>query len=230
MAIYKSIFLNNYFISLCIFLIFTLLCVAVSSRSVQARYVTFQKYSDRVVAKVEWLHHQFRPDRKWRRRYDGEAKRSRYWRHQLGQAATTDAGKLGAIFNLVNRLVTYQPDTVDLWQGPEETLARGAGDCEDLAILYLASAILSGFDRARLWLVLGYVYRPFGRQGHAVVMIEGSGEKQYVMDNMLKRVVPAEKHNNFLPVYSFNLARMTTYLQINTVFKELRTIQLEFKG
>jgi hypothetical protein len=33
--------------------------------------------------------------------------------------------------------ITYVEDEEDFWQTPEETLTRGAGDCEDMSILFL---------------------------------------------------------------------------------------------
>lgn len=54
------------------------------------------------------------------------------------------------------RVVSYVPDQDDEWQTPDETLRRGQGDCEDMAIFeraLLLNGLGEGFAH-KLWLVI----------------------------------------------------------------------------
>jgi predicted transglutaminase-like cysteine proteinase len=157
------------------------------------------------------------------------SKRVRYWRTAL-RALAADSGigaaaraatlptTLARIYRLSNRLVSYRAEEGDVWQTPGETLGHGHGDCEDFAILYYHGARLAGVDPARLWLVFGYSYRRHGREGHAVALIEGTDGRQYILDSLLRRVIPAARHSNFLPVYAVNGARPGANFMVNTSF------------
>jgi predicted transglutaminase-like cysteine proteinase len=71
----------------------------------------------------------------------------------------------------VNGSIRYTPDAQDHWQTPAETLARRAGDCEDLAILKRAILIARGMPAERAWIVVGHDL--VRRQAHAVLLAHG---------------------------------------------------------
>jgi predicted transglutaminase-like cysteine proteinase len=151
-------------------------------------------------------------------------RRVRHWQTQLLAFDGDESGerdRLRRIYRASNGLVQYRPERVDVWHTPGETIARGFGDCEDFAAIYLAAARMAGIQPARLWLVFGYAYGARGRQGHAVTLVEAVGGEQFVLDNMIGWVIPARKHTHFLPVYGINAATGKAYLQVNTAFKAL---------
>jgi transglutaminase-like putative cysteine protease len=89
----------------------------------------------------------------------------------------TFAETLGLWFKVAAHLglVTYFPDPqgpYDYWRSPETTIDDGGGDCDDLAILAVSTALCSGFP-ARL--VLG-TYRGIG---HA--WMEGADERGWFL-------------------------------------------------
>jgi predicted transglutaminase-like cysteine proteinase len=55
----------------------------------------------------------------------------------------------------VQERIQYKADDGDYWQKPEETIARGKGDCEDLAILKRAILLNNGYGRDQLKLRIG---------------------------------------------------------------------------
>ena len=83
----------------------------------------------------------------------------------------------------------------DVWQSPREFLTRGAGDCEDFAILkYFASERL-GFDP-----ILVLVGSDFGL--HAVTAVDIAGES-WVLDN---RMAIAAKASMVARIYQPKIA------------------------
>ena len=86
--------------------------------------------------------------------------------------AEGEAERLEAIDAIVDAYIAYEPDQPgwDYWQTAHETLARGAGDCEDFAILKAEIAEALGYSAARLRLDVG-----FNRTGvpHAILVVDG---------------------------------------------------------
>ena len=76
-----------------------------------------------------------------------------------------------------SRILTlrYQEDAADYWQTPRETIARGAGDCEDFAIMAFHLALNAGIDASDLGLAVGYDKL---NRAHAVMVMD-------VGDNLL---------------------------------------------
>lgn len=57
------------------------------------------------------------------------------------------------INELVNKDIQFQTDidnweAIDYWAAPVETLTRGAGDCEDYALLKYFSLLIAGVDQS----------------------------------------------------------------------------------
>lgn len=66
----------------------------------------------------------------------------------------------------VDRKITWRADRKDEWASPRETLARGYGDCEDIALVKWAALRATGYKP--LFLIVRD-----GRAYHAVVMVGG---------------------------------------------------------
>lgn len=146
----------------------------------------------------------------------------RTWYGELSGADTAEEFALLAhVYRLAHQYVVYEEERDDIWYTAAETISRGHGDCDDYANLYITSATLLGYDLSRLWLVAGYFHGRHGKIGHAIAVVDGKNDEQWVLDNIYKRVVTEDKHKLFKPVYSINIERQAVFIQINTQFSEL---------
>ena len=112
---------------------------------------------------------------------------------------------------LVNNYINqqqYMPDSVnwhtsDYWETPAEFFEKG-GDCEDYAIAKFVSLRMLGVpDSAMRVTILNDNHK---RAIHAVVAINVAGET-YLLDNQIKKVVPARLVGYYKPIYSLNEER-----------------------
>jgi predicted transglutaminase-like cysteine proteinase len=127
----------------------------------------------------------------------------------------TDAGvdevdKLKSMNNFFNHAIQYRSDmdnwgVVDVWSSPMESLARGAGDCEDYAIAKYFSLIALGVSPAKMRMV--YVRAQSGGtiQAHMVLAYypEPTAEP-LILDNLITELRPASRRPDLAPVFSFN--------------------------
>jgi len=127
----------------------------------------------------------------------------------LGQALTGGADPLDLVNRRVNGEFRYVEDPGgDRWASARETIARRAGDCEDLAILKLALLARAGVESDRLFLV---VVRDTARQrDHAVAAVRWEN-RLWVLDSRLDRVQPAERVLDYVPLQSFSGRWAWTY-------------------
>jgi hypothetical protein len=81
---------------------------------------------------------------------------------EVKRAATTPR----EICRFVGTYISYRTEDVDRWTSPDETWARGKGDCEDFATLVEQACHDAGFDACI------ELYFPAGRpgQGHAIAV------------------------------------------------------------
>ena len=142
-----------------------------------------------------------------------------WYAHLKSLSDASDEAKLAAIFAKTHELVRYRPERNDVWSTAAETIARGYGDCDDFANLYIIAAALTGFDMARAWMAIGYAHEP-GRppQAHAVAVIGTKDGQQYVLDNLNSEIVPDDRHVAFRPVYSINIDDQRSYFLVNSSF------------
>ena len=82
----------------------------------------------------------------------------RDWRSLLGDTDTDELERLARVNTFFNRRLRFDDDSVvwkepDYWATPLESLARGAGDCEDFAIAKYASLLVAGVPSERLRLI-----------------------------------------------------------------------------
>lgn len=129
----------------------------------------------------------------------------------------------------VGRKITYQARKgrrSDAWQFPEETLALGAGDCEDLAFLLASLLLASGLSGYMLRVALGHLvtrnaagYRIKDRD-HAWVMYQNEQGHWVVLDPLLyfkqsakaspkgSRGINAKERFEYVPHFVFNDAHL----------------------
>ena len=91
----------------------------------------------------------------------------------------------------------------DYWATPLEKLATHGGDCEDYAIgKYFALREL-GVDQKKLRIM--YVKAIEWNEAHMVLAyFPKENEIPLVLDNINKKLLPAHKRKDLVPVYSFN--------------------------
>ena len=132
--------------------------------------------------------------------------------------------RLRKVASFLLKKIKYKPDTrkriVGLWMFPEETLAKGSGDCEDRALLLASMLISSGISSYMVRVALGKIYRQSRKESfdHVWVMYKNesglwmliepqlySGRAQEHRTLLLKgeRRIPAETIE-YIPYFVFN--------------------------
>ena len=146
----------------------------------------------------------------------------RAWFGELSKTNTAEElVLLQNVYKLAHRYVVFKKEREDVWYTAGEVIPRGYGDCDDYANLYITSAMLLGYDLSRLWLVAGYFHGRHGKVGHAIAVVDGKSNEQWILDNIYRRVVPEDEHKLFRPVYSINIERQAVFIQINTQFSDV---------
>ena len=130
------------------------------------------------------------------------------WRQLINELQAEDVDeKLYSINRFFNRL-DFVDDLVhwrqkDYWATPIEFIATGAGDCEDYTIAKYFSLIELGIPETKLRLM--YVTALELRQPHMVLAYyETPTSIPLVLDNINRRILPANKRRDLAPIYSFN--------------------------
>ena len=91
----------------------------------------------------------------------------------------------------------------DYWATPIEFLATQAGDCEDYTIAKYFSLLELGVPNEKLRLIYVTALRP--RQAHMVLgYYETPNSIPLILDNINKRILPANQRRDLIPIYSFN--------------------------
>jgi len=144
--------------------------------------------------------------------YDGPCTARRFnrchlqeWRQLLHDVAALEPmAQLDAVNSFMNR-APYVTDPVnygvpDYWATPLQFMSKD-GDCEDYAIAKYFSLRQLGLPDERMRIVV--VDDLNLRVPHAILVVY-LGERAYILDNQISRVVPAEIVNHYKPIYSIN--------------------------
>jgi predicted transglutaminase-like cysteine proteinase len=117
--------------------------------------------------------------------------------------------KLERVNRGVNGMIAYRGDkavygSLDHWAKPAEILNRGAGDCEDFAILKMAALIDAGIPAKSMSLVV----LQDSQKGvfHAVLSV-ATGSGIFILDNVRNNVVKDTNLPSYVPLYSFSTNR-----------------------
>lgn len=117
--------------------------------------------------------------------------------------------KLDGVNRGVNGLIAYKRDkavygSLDHWAKPDEILKRGAGDCEDFAILKMAALLDAGIPAQSMSLVV----LQDSKKGvfHAVLSV-ATGSGTFILDNVRNNVVKDTSLHTYVPLYSFSTNR-----------------------
>jgi len=117
------------------------------------------------------------------------------WLQYIDALPSDPRQAIDAIHRWVKDAIRYEEEPGNYWQAPQETLARGRGDCEDFAILWFASLRIHG-----LWpedVRLSHINTGAGAHMICEANIDGTW---WALDNMLSR--PVKFHRP--PVYQTN--------------------------
>ena len=89
----------------------------------------------------------------------------------------------------------------DYWADARTTLKRGAGDCEDIAVLKLALLVGAGVRREDIYLT---VARDLARNAdHALLVVRAEG-RFWLLDNTTDRLLDASEANDYRPILSYS--------------------------
>lgn len=122
-----------------------------------------------------------------------------------------DVAGLNRAFNRIEQRSDREAwGTDDHWATPQELAARGAGDCEDLAIAKYFALLERGVPEAQLRLLLVRLWRPdSGRiESHLVVAWHRDGEDDpWILDNVDDRVLRLSTRRDLVARLAFDRGR-----------------------
>ena len=133
----------------------------------------------------------------------------------LAIAAVADGldplGMLVAIQSEVRRRVVWKRDLdgykiYDYWAEAGETLSRGFGDAEDIAVVKIQALKAAGFNPRDLYISVG---RDRSRGLDTLMMARANG-RFYVLDDRAERPMTPEQHGAFEPIIT--LGKGISYL------------------
>lgn len=109
--------------------------------------------------------------------------------------------KLALVHTEVNRRVRWRTDldaygNADYWANAGETLTKGVGDSEDIAVVKLQALKAAGFSPRDLYLSVG---RDSKRGADALLLVRADG-RFYVLDDRIDRPLTPEEHARFAPI------------------------------
>ncbi|MDH1055068.1 transglutaminase-like cysteine peptidase [Aquipseudomonas alcaligenes] len=131
------------------------------------------------------------------------------WEQVLATPGSADdAALLERVNRFVNRSVLHGEDReiwgeADYWATPRETLGRGRGDCEDIAIAKYFGLLRLGVasDKLRLTFVKSLELK----RAHMVLAFYATPDAEpLILDNLQTQILPAHQRRDLLPVYAFN--------------------------
>lgn len=120
------------------------------------------------------------------------------------------ASQLEQVNDFFNSSVMWVDDIehwgeADYWATPLETLATGAGDCEDYSIAKYVTLRLLGINEQALRLIYVNAQLSSGNQAHMVLGYYASPQATpLILDNINPDLLPAHQRSDLAPVFSFN--------------------------
>lgn len=113
---------------------------------------------------------------------------------------------LAAVNSWANAKIRYVEDRelygkADYWAAAGETLRRGAGDCEDIAIAKMQVLAAMGVPRDAMYLTIA---RDLARAAdHAVLVVRLDGQN-WLLDNATDQLLDASQSYDYRPIMSFS--------------------------
>ncbi len=135
--------------------------------------------------------------------------------HGLVQKVSALKGeeRLQAVNEGINALLAYASDEEvygvgDYWATLQESMARGRGDCEDIAIAKMWLLNAAGVDLSSMRLVV--LKDTLRNVDHAVLSVVDDGH-QYVLDNTAWKVGRADWMRGYRPIYALSSQQSWIY-------------------
>lgn len=118
---------------------------------------------------------------------------------------------LNVVQSEVRRRIVWKRDldgykVSDYWAEAGETLTRGYGDAEDIAVLKIQALKAAGFNPRDLYISVG---RDRAR-GLDTLLVARANGRFYVLDDRAERPMTPEQHNSFEPIIT--LGKGVSYL------------------
>ena len=140
-------------------------------------------------------------DARWRRVSAADLADPRVVAIAATTAGLDPVAKLGAIHAAVRRQIAWRRDldgyrVSDYWAQAGETLDRGYGDSEDIAILKMQALKAAGFSPRDIYLSVG---RDSARGADTLLLVRAGG-RFYALDDRAERPLTPEQHARFIPV------------------------------
>lgn len=124
--------------------------------------------------------------------------------------ARDEAAKVAAVNDFYNQRIGFRSDhelygVSDYWASPLETLARGAGDCEDFAIAKYFTLVAAGVSQRKLRMVYVRAMDMGLAVPHMVLAYYPTPDADpWVLDNLVPGLRAASARPDLTPVFSFN--------------------------
>jgi predicted transglutaminase-like cysteine proteinase len=117
-----------------------------------------------------------------------------------------DIGTLSTINAAANRRIRYKEDRdlygqADYWATASATLNRGAGDCEDIAIVKMQALAALGVSRSDMFLTIAR--DTIRNADHALLVVRLNG-RYWLLDNATDTVLDAGMSYDYRPIMSFS--------------------------
>lgn len=127
---------------------------------------------------------------------------------------TTFSDDLQRVHNLCSKVITYKTDEElygvdDYWATPDETLAKRAGDCEDLAILQWSALADMGYPHNLFAMVVCDNIAEAGM--HAFLVANASGTN-YILDNLRSDVYTDTESTTYVPLYAYGISQNWSFI------------------
>ncbi|MDH4562276.1 transglutaminase-like cysteine peptidase [Pseudomonas sp. BN411] len=125
-----------------------------------------------------------------------------------GSRRKSEQEQLQAVNQQINRQVRFSDDSElwqrrDYWATPVETLAKGAGDCEDFALAKYFTLLQLGVDPQKLRITYARALKL--NQAHMVVTYyETPDADPLVLDNLVDDILPASQRKDLALRYAFD--------------------------
>ncbi len=130
------------------------------------------------------------------------------WRGLLTQTGGSELERLERVNRFINRSIQHGEDAdiwgeADYWATPLETLSRGRGDCEDVAIAKYFSLLRLGVPSSKLRLTFVKALR-LNRAHMVLAYYTSDSAEPLILDSLQPQIRPASQRSDLLPVYAFN--------------------------
>ena len=140
-------------------------------------------------------------DARFRRVASADARDPLVVRLAAGAAGLDPVAKLKLIQDEVNRRVHWAHDldnmgVADFWANAGETLRRGTGDSEDIAIVKMQALKAAGFDPKDLYISIG---RHSTRGAH-ILLLARTASGFFALDDGIQGILPAGQIARFTPI------------------------------